>query len=141
MLNTPIEQDELIEQLIAIRQRHGLTVRDVAARMFISHPAVSHIETSHKHGRSVGLVKLLAYAQAIGAQNPSRRDRGPSMSSYPDAQFTVTARDDGKVFFEILNKDDGSQIANWTMDPDNAQAFATKVTEKAVTARKMAKKP
>lgn len=57
----------ILAQLVDIRRRSGLKVRDVARRMQCTPGAVSLLETSARRGHSVTLERLLRYAQVVGA--------------------------------------------------------------------------
>lgn len=55
----------LMGRLVGERNRLGLSQRDLATRMGVSHPAVARMEN---HPGGVSLSRLLAYAQAVGVE-------------------------------------------------------------------------
>ena len=59
---------DLIVDLVDLRHRRGLSQYDVARRMCVTRPAVMYIESAPRRGLSVGIARLLNYAQAVGAE-------------------------------------------------------------------------
>lgn len=58
----------LLDELVQIRYRRGLTQQRVANAMGISRGAVNRIENSARMNRSPSLATLARYAQAVGAE-------------------------------------------------------------------------
>ncbi|OLT21163.1 hypothetical protein BJF81_15680 [Ornithinimicrobium sp. CNJ-824] len=56
---------ELMEGLVELRERHGLTQDDVAKRMGVSQPAVSQLERAEANPT---LLSVRRYALAVGAR-------------------------------------------------------------------------
>lgn len=59
---------DLILDLIDLRHKRGLSQYEVARRMCVTRPAVMYIESTPRRRLSVGIARLLNYAQAVGAE-------------------------------------------------------------------------
>jgi transcriptional regulator with XRE-family HTH domain len=63
------EEFALLDELLRVRRRAGLTQREVAARMGTKTPAVTRLEAGGgKRGHSPSLVTLRKYARAVGCR-------------------------------------------------------------------------
>lgn len=62
------EFSDVMDDLVKIRHRRGLTTGEVARRMHVSSSAVSYIESAVRRGTSLTLHRILDYANAIGAE-------------------------------------------------------------------------
>jgi transcriptional regulator with XRE-family HTH domain len=60
---------ELLVQLVAVRKKNGLSLQQVADRMYTTPQAVSLLESySWSNKKSPTLVRLMRYAEAVGAE-------------------------------------------------------------------------
>jgi transcriptional regulator with XRE-family HTH domain len=58
------DHEQLLEQLIALRQTHGLSQAETARRMGVTQPAVAQFE---RHDANPTLATVRRYAMAVGA--------------------------------------------------------------------------